>query len=74
MKILFVLVVFLVYSLIFDLLIKLIYCSWKKKHNNGYRCYFWNCREWENCTYNGAKRRIKFFGRVKKGSGDHEKT
>lgn len=40
-----------------DVLIKGIYCDWKHKKNNGYRCYYWSCKHWSDCKYNGEKRK-----------------
>lgn len=51
---------FTVYSLIHDVVVKYFYCKWKKRKNNGYKCYYWNCKEFHNCPYNGEKRRNVF--------------
>lgn len=55
------LILFVFYSIIHDVLIKWIYCKWKKKHNNGYKCYFWSCKYWHDCPFNGTKRRFLFL-------------
>lgn len=48
------------YALI-DYFIFKLYCKWKKKVNNGYRCYYWSCPDWRICPYNGDKRRFNIF-------------
>ena len=47
----FVIVMFLSF-IIHNVVIKKIYCKWKKKHQTKKRCYFWNCKEWHTCPYN----------------------
>lgn len=54
------LIMFCIYTFIHDVLIKLVYCKWKKNKNNGFRCYYWTCKNYRNCTYNGTKKRNVF--------------
>lgn len=53
------LVTYSVYMLIHDVLIKQIYCSIKKKKDNRKKCYFWNCKHWRECPYNGVRGDVK---------------
>lgn len=60
-KLLVLLFTFLLYMVVHDVFVKAIYCKWKKRKNNGFICYFWNCKNWNDCPYNGSKRRFKIF-------------
>lgn len=55
--------IFSVHTIIHDVLFKIIYCKWKKKHDTGYRCYFWTCKHFDTCPYNHPKSRLKFVQR-----------
>lgn len=66
------LLVVVFYSFIHDFLIMKIYCAWKKRHLNGYRCYYWTCKKWKTCEYNGSKRRYNFLKFFRKGRGQDE--
>lgn len=63
-KLLHVLFSYLMFSAVHDVLAKKIYCKWKKKHNNGRKCYYWDCSEWHICPYNGERTRLPdWYGR-----------
>lgn len=52
-----------IYWLLWDT-VKELYCRWKHKKNNGYRCFYWDCPHWHECQYNGTKRRLFFEKRL----------
>lgn len=54
---------YIVFDIVNNVLIRIIYCKWKKKHDTGYRCYFWTCKHFATCPYNHPKSRLKFVQR-----------
>lgn len=43
--------------LIHDVIVKWVYCKFKKKRNGRRKCYYWNCKHWNTCVYNGGGRK-----------------
>ena len=42
------------------LIVKHLYCKWKKQKNHKRKCYYWNCNKYKECEYNtNDKRNLK---------------
>lgn len=42
-----------VFVFLHDYVFMRVYCYFKKKKGNRKKCYFWTCKHWHSCPYNG---------------------
>lgn len=51
----YIIILFFIDVILFDIVCKNIYCLLKKKRKNYKKCFYWSCKNWHICPYNGGK-------------------